>query len=179
MMAFLWAMLLTLAVAAGWLLTLVGMPGNWLIVASTACYAWLGPGDTRLAIGWPVVGILVGLALLGELMEVVAGALGVAKAGGSRRSAVLALLGSVIGGIAGLFVGLPVPIVGSLLAAVVFAGGGALVGAALGESWKGRDLDRSLQVGVAAFWGRLLGTLAKTLMASVMAAVVLAALLLD
>lgn len=178
-MAFLWAALLTVAVAAGWLMTLVGMPGNWLIVACTACYAALGPAETRLAIGWPVVGILAGLALLGELIEIVAGALGVAKAGGSRRSAVLALLGSMIGGIAGLFVGLPVPIVGSLLAAVVFAGAGALVGAAIGESWKGRDLDRSLEVGVAAFWGRLLGTLAKTLVASVMAGVVLAALLLD
>lgn len=178
-MAFLGAALLCLAIAAGWLMTLVGMPGNWLIVAATALYAWLGPVDTRLAIGWPAVGMLVGLALLGEVVELASGAAGVAKAGGSRRSAVLALLGSMVGGVVGLFVGLPVPVVGSLLAAVVFAGAGALLGAALGENWKGRDLDSSLRVGLAAFWGRVLGTLAKTLVASVMAGVVLAALILD
>lgn len=179
MMTVVWAALLCLALAIGWLLTLLGMPGNWLMVAATALYAWLAPGDSRLAIGWPVVGIMAGLAALGEVIELVAGTLGVAKVGGSRRSAVLALLGSVIGGFTGIFVGLPVPIVGSLLAAVLFAGVGALIGAMLGESWKGRGLDASLQVGVAAFWGRLLGSLAKTLVASAMAGAALAALALD
>jgi uncharacterized protein YqgC (DUF456 family) len=89
---------------------------------------------------------------------------------------VLALAGSLIGGIAGIFVGLPIPVIGSLISAVLFAGVGALIGAMLGENWKGRGLNQSWQVGLAAFWGRLLGTLAKTLVASAMVGVAVAAL---
>jgi uncharacterized protein len=173
------ALVLCCTLAAGWLLTLLGMPGNWLIVAAAAVYALIVPADSSLAIsGWAVL-ILAGLALGGELIELTAGALGVAKAGGSRRSAVLALLGSVIGGFGGLFVGLPLPVVGPPLAALLFASLGAMAGAMLGESWKGRGLDQSVEVGKAAFWGRLLGTLAKTLIGSIMCGVTLAALVLS
>jgi uncharacterized protein YqgC (DUF456 family) len=179
-MGIVWALLFCLILIAGWLLTVLGMPGTWLMLAVSVVYAWLLPaGDSRWGIGWPIVAALLGLALLGELVELAAGALGVAKVGGSRRSAVLALAGSLVGGIAGFFIGLPIPVVGPVVAAVLFAGGGALIGAMLGESWKGRDLDTSWQVGKAAFWGRLIGTLAKTMIASVMVAVGLAALLLD
>lgn len=79
--------MLCLALAAGWLLTLLGMPGNWLIVAAAALYVLVVPGESRLAIGWPAVALLAGLAILGEIAELVAEALGVSKAGGSRRSA--------------------------------------------------------------------------------------------
>jgi hypothetical protein len=176
-MTIFWAFLLCAALAAGWFLTLVGMPGNWLIAAAAAAYVLVVPADSVLAIGRPVILVLIGLALLGEIVELAAGAMGVAKAGGSRRSAVLALIGSVAGGFVGILCGLPIPLVGSVLAAVLFASLGALAGAVLGESWKGRGLDDSLQVGKAAFWGRLFGTLAKTLIGSVMAGVVLAALI--
>ena len=177
-MTVVWLLLLCVTVATGWVLNLLGMPGNWLIVAAAALYAWLVPGDSRLAIGWPAVGGLVALALLGEVVELVAGALGVSKAGGSRRGAILALAGSLVGGMVGLVVGVPIPVVGSLVAAVGLAGVGALAGAVVGESWKGRDLDHSLRVGQAAFWGRICGTLAKTMIGAVMVAVVLAALVL-
>jgi len=78
----------------------------------------------------------------------------------------------------GLFVGLPIPLVGSLAAALLFGGAGALAGAFLGESWKGRDFDTSMEVGKAAFVGRLLGTLAKMIISSVMVVVTLVALVL-
>jgi uncharacterized protein len=177
-MTVIWAILLGLTLAIGWVLTLVGMPGNWLIVAGTAIYAYLVPDDSRLGIGWQVVAALAGLAALGEIVEVVAGALGVNRAGGSRRSAVLALVGSLAGGATGVLVGMPIPLVGPLVAAVLFAGFGALAGAMLGESWKGRSLDQSVRVGKAAFWGRLFGTLAKTLIGAFMVVVALAALVL-
>ena len=61
------------------------------------------------------------MAAAGEAVELAAGSLGVAKAGGSKRGAVLALLGSLLGGVVGLFVGLPIPIVGPLLAGVAMA----------------------------------------------------------
>jgi uncharacterized protein YqgC (DUF456 family) len=132
--------------------------------------------DHRLDIGWVVVIVVLGLAILGEIIEFLAGAAGVAQTGGSRRGAVLALVGSVMGGILGIFVGLPIPLIGSMLAALLFGGLGALAGAMIGETWAGRNLEDSLRVGHGAFWGRLLGTLGKILLGSVMIAVVIAAI---
>ena len=37
-MTFLWALLFILAVLVCWSLNLLGLPGNWLIVAATAVY---------------------------------------------------------------------------------------------------------------------------------------------
>ena len=175
-MSFLWATLLILILVAGWVLTLLGMPGNWLMVAAAALYAWLIPEESPCRVGWDVVSALVVLACLGELVELVAGALGAAKAGGSKRAAALSLVGSLIGAIVGVVVGVPIPVVGSLVGAVVFAGIGALAGAMLGEIWAGQTMRQSWRVGHAAFWGRLLGTVAKSLVASVMVVLTAAAL---
>ncbi len=169
------ATVFVLAVATFWFMNLLGLPGNWLIVAASVVYAWLIPEDTRAALGWPVVGIVTGLAVLGELVELAASAAGVKKVGGSRRGAILALIGSVGGAITGMIVGVPIPVVGSLIAALLFAGLGALVGAMLGESWKGRSFEATWEVGKAAFWGRLLGTFAKAIIGAVMAGVAIAA----
>jgi hypothetical protein len=172
------AILLAFVCIGGWLLQLVGLPGNWLIVAAAALYAWLVGPDASTALGWPTVMAILVLAVLGEVLEFVAGALGVTTVGGSRRGALLAIVGSVAGGILGLFVGLPIPLVGQLVAAIVFGGVGALVGAVAGETWKGRDLDASLEVGKAAFIGRLLGTAAKVIVCSLMVVVTLGAIIL-
>lgn len=177
-MIILWAILLIVALVVGWLLTLVGMPGNWLIVAAAALYSWLVPDSSPHDIGWLVVAVLLGLACLGELLESVAGALGAARAGGSKRGALLSLIGSILGGVAGVFVGTPIPVVGQVAAALLLAGVGALAGAMLGEIWKGRTMHQSWRVGQAAFWGRLLGTLAKSLVASVMIVLTAAAMIL-
>ncbi len=142
-------------------------------------YAGLRGGDAPLAIGWPVVLTLVALASLGEIVEVAAAAAGVKRVGGSRRGAVLALVGSVIGGLVGVGVGLPIPIIGSLVAAVLFAGLGAMIGAMLGEAWKGRALDDSWRVGVGAFLGRVFGTLAKIMVGSAMLVLAIVALVMD
>jgi hypothetical protein len=74
-------------------------------------------------------------------------------------------------------VGLPIPVIGSLVAAILFAGAGALVGAMLGETWKGRTLAESWKVGQSAFWGRLLGALAKTGIATAMLVIAMVAAL--
>lgn len=176
-MTIVWALLLVLIVLSGWLLTVLGMPGNWVIVAAVVVYVLLVPADSPAVMGWGVAAAMVCLASLGELIEFLAGALGAAKAGGSRRGAVLALVGSLAGGVVGLFVGLPIPLVGSLAAAVLFAGAGAFVGAVLGEQWKGRDLGESCRIGHAAFWGRLFGTAAKAAIGAAMAGIAIVALI--
>ncbi len=180
LLVFLLVALLLSALMAGWALTVLGMPGNWLIAGATAVYVAMLPPGSNAAIGWPVVFVLCGLACVGEVLEFIAGALGVARMGGSRRAAWLGLVGSLVGAVVGLFVGLPIPIplFGSLAGAVMLASLGALVGAVVGEITHGRTVLQSWQVGRAAFWGRLLGSLAKILIASVMVAVGLAALLL-
>jgi uncharacterized protein len=172
------ALLLIVVLLASWVLTLLGMPGNWLMVTATATYAYFVPADSPAAIGWKVVVALAVLAGLGEILELLSTAAGTVRAGGSRRGAALALLGSIIGGLFGIFIGLPVPLVGPLLAALFFAGLGAAAGATLGEIWVGKDAAASWQVGKAAFWGRLAGTLGKILVGAVMVAVVAAALVL-
>jgi uncharacterized protein YqgC (DUF456 family) len=176
-MAFVFALLLILVLAGCWLLTMLGLPGNWLIVAATAIYAWLMPAGTSAAIGWRTVVAMLILAVLGEVIELVASAVGVSKTGGSRRSAVMALAGSLVGSVVGIVVGVPIPVLGSVIAAVLFAAIGAMAGAVLGELSIGQSASTGWRVGKAAFWGRLAGTLGKMLLGAIMIAVVIAAML--
>ena len=53
----------------------------------------------------------------------------------------------MVGSIAGLAIGLPVPVVGSFVEAVLGGAAGAFVGAYVGEAWKGRDEDDRIAVG--------------------------------
>ncbi len=175
-MTFLFALFLIVVLVACCVLTLIGLPGNWMMVIAVAIYSFLMPVDSPAVLGWKVLLALVILAVVGEIVELLAAAAGTARAGGSRRSALLALAGSVAGGILGLFIGVPIPIIGSLFAALLFAGLGAMVGGILGEMWGGQSLELSWQVGKAAFQGRLLGTLGKLLVGAVMIIVVVAAL---
>jgi uncharacterized protein len=177
-MTLLFALLLLTILLAGWALTLLGMPGNWLMVAATAMYAYFVPADSLAAISWQTVIIVLVLAGLGEIIEFLAGAAGTATVGGTKRGAALALVGSVCGGLLGVLIGVPIPLVGPIFAALLFAGLGAMAGAMLGETWAGKNVDTSWRVGKAAFWGRLAGTLGKILVGAVMIAVVLAALVL-
>ena len=178
-MEYLWASLLGVTAFVGWGLNVIGLPGNWITVAAAVAYAALAPGGGRVSIGWPLVGALVLLALLGEAVEFLAGAAGAKKAGGSKRGALLALIGALLGGMLGLFLGVPIPVVGPVISAILFSALGALAGAMLGESWKGRSWRLSWSVGKAAFGGRLLGTLGKIVAGSIMVVVTLVGLMVD
>ena len=151
-----------------WTGTVLGLPGNWLLAMAAATIAWFAPPDLTWHVSWTAVAILTGLAALGELLEFVAGSIGVGKTGGARRSAALALVGSIIGAVAGLFVGIPIPVIGSLVASLLFSGLGAAIGARIGQRWFDRNWDKSVKVGMGAFWGRLLGTLGKAICGAMM-----------
>ena len=171
--------LLAGALLAGWTMTLLGLPGNWLMATSTAIFVVSVPASYAVAIGWPVVAANFALAAVGEVLETTAGAAGTMRAGGSRRAAYAALIGSLVGGLIGVFVGMPLPIVGPLVAAVVLSGCGALAGAVLAELSLGSHPGKSLRVGGAAFVGRVLGTAAKVVIASTIVAVTCAALIFN
>ena len=162
---------------AGWVMTLLCLPGTWIIVVSAAVYAYFVPDGWRVDIGWVVVAVVLALAVLGEIIESLAVAVGAKRAGGSKRSAFLALCGSIGGGLVGGVLGLPIPVIGPVVAVVLGAAFGATAGAMLGEHWKGRSVDHGWEVGKAAFWGRLLGTLGKVGVASMMVAILLMALM--
>lgn len=167
-MSVVWAVLLLVILLVFWGSTLVGAPGNWLMILAVAIYAYFVPPQWRVGIAWSTVLLLAVMAAVGELIELLASAYGAAKVGGSKRGAALSLLGSIIGGLAGVFIALPVPVVGPIIGALLFASVGALAGAMLGEYWKGREQGDIWKIGQAAFWGRLLGTLAKVWVGAVM-----------
>ena len=168
--------LLLAALGMGWVLTLLAMPGNWLMVGAAALYAWLGPQAGIIQMHWKVVIAMAVLAGIGEIVEFLAGVVGARRAGGSRRSAVYSLIGSLIGAIGGATAGIPIPVVGSAVGAVVGGAVGAFGGAAYAEHSLGETTDQSMKVGKAAFWGRLLGTGAKTLVGSIVAVTAIVAI---
>jgi len=141
-----------------WLvLTLVNLPGNWLMVLTAAGFAWWTwdrPDGPMFALA--TLGAAVGLALVGELLEFLAGLAGARKAGGSKWSAALAVVGGIIGGVFGFLIPI-IPPLNAILGAAI----GAFAGAMTGDLIAGRRVVESLRSGEGAFVGRLLGTLGK------------------
>jgi uncharacterized protein len=170
------AVLLSVVALVGWLANVLGMPGNWLIVACAVGAAWLGPASGMWTVSWTIVAVIVVIALLGELLEFAASAVGARRLGGSKRGAVLALVGSIAGALIGLFVGSAVPVVGNVIASLLLGGAGAFSGAILGERWAGKDWNASIEIGNAAFWGRLLGTIGKAVCGTIACALFIAAI---
>lgn len=169
-MEYVFWLFLVVVLGLGWSLTLFGFPGNWLMVLSLAGFAAAFPErEVGPGLGWPTVAILAGVALLGEIIEFVSGAATVTK-GGSRRGAILAMLGSFLGSAIGAAIGAPF-LVGLPVVIVLGACLGAMVGAALGETWKGRSGEVAVEIGKAAFWARLFGSLAKLMVGGVILAV--------
>lgn len=134
------AVLLIVVGVAGTVLP--ALPGVILVFAGIALAAWID-AFTRIP-AWLVVvfGLLTALAWAVDYFAAAAGA---KRAGASR----LALIGALVGTLAGIFTG---------LWGLVFM---PLVGAALGEFIAQRDLRRAGKVGIATWLGLLLGTAAK------------------
>ncbi len=161
LLPFVWGISLIIACLAAWGLNLIALPGNWVATGLLAIYVWLGPDSGRASIGFFVLIAAFLMAAVGEVIELLAAAMGAKRAGASRRSTFFALLGSFVGAIIGAFVGIPIPAIGSIIAAIVFSGAGATVGAMYGEWSDGRPWKESWAVGHAAFWGRTFGMLGK------------------
>ncbi len=170
-------LLLLIALLVGWLLTLLGGPGNWLMLLASAVYYWLGPASGGPAHTWVTLVILASLATVGEVLELVSAVFTSRRAGATRRSAGFALLGSIVGAIVGLFVSLPIPLIGWVIGPILFAALGAMTGTIVSEEWRGRPRGETLRIGTAAFWGRVLGSGAKLAVGTVMVLVAVVALI--
>jgi hypothetical protein len=169
---YLWAILLVVGSLVAWLTTLLTLPGNWFIAGFTALFAWLIPADSGRGIDWATVAVLLGLALVGEVIEFGASAAGAAKQGASKRGVALSMVGAIIGSVLGLMVGTPFPVVGNFVMALLGGALGAVGGAYLGESWKGRPEEDRVAVGRGAFAGRIWGTIGKLAVGAVMCVIV-------
>ena len=134
-MTLLLQIVLTLLLGVCLVLLPLGVPGLWIMVALL--------GGALLA-GWISLTTWAWLALAAGVTELVE--FGIVKwmgdrYGGSRR----AFWGAVIGGFVGVVVGLPVPVVGSVLAGLL----GTFVGAAAATLHETRSLRDASRVG----WG--------------------------
>jgi hypothetical protein len=119
----LWALILTAVNALWWLTNLLGLPGNWLMVAGAVVLTCLQRSHPPFS-PW-TLGAAGVLALAGEAVEFLAGYGGARRAGTSKLGAKWALWGGMLGGLLGLAI--PLPLIGPLI--------GACLGAAAGAIW--------------------------------------------
>ena len=162
----------------GWAGNVLGAPGNWLVVLLASGSYFLASTESTRYVGLTALGLIVGAACVGEILEFAASALGASRVGASKRGTVLSLGGSIVGAIVGLFMGnvIPIPILGAVIGSLLLGASGAFAGAVMGERWAGKQWQDSIEVGNAAFWGRLLGTVGKAVCGTVACGVYLIAI---
>ncbi len=156
-----WASILLLSS----LLVYVGLGGNFVLVGLALVHALITGFDP---IGWVLLGVLLGIALFGELVEFILGNFYVLKKGASGWGA----FGGFGGGLLGALVGnrlLPG------IAAVLGSFMGAFLGCVLGEYYQQRRLDSSLRIGTHAFIGKILAIVVKHALGMVMVVLILRA----
>jgi uncharacterized protein YqgC (DUF456 family) len=156
-MLYVWLSILVLLNAVWLMLVLFGVPGNWLMVLSTCLFAWW-KWDQRVFSGWTLIAIAA-LALLGELVEFLAGMLGARGSGASWRASVAAVFGAILGAVFGT-VTIPVLFLGTVLGASIGAGFAVWVV----EIARGELPEHSLRRGVGAGLGQCIGTASKMML---------------
>ena len=134
-----------------WLLNFFSLPGNWLIIVSLIILAFISPSFTPGILWW--IGV-IGLALLGEVLEWVGQYIGGKKYGLSSKGNLVAIIFGIIGSIIGapFFLGL-----GALIGGLM----GAYLGGLLWELMNGKSLTNAQRAALGAVFGRLLGLFAK------------------
>ena len=158
-MAIVYYIVLLVVLLASLVLTVVTLPGTWLMALALALYAIA----TRSAgyVGWKSVMTLFLLAGAAEVMDIFGSGAGAKKAGASRR----ATIGAVVGGVVGAVCLSPFLFpIGTIAGACV----GCFVGAGAVELLVRRDVGQSVRVGYHAAKGRLMGIVVKIMFALIM-----------
>ena len=163
------AMLVFVCSIIGIALTVVSLPGTWLaVLVAVGCKFWQPD-----LMSWWVVGAAGGLALLAEVVEFSASAVGTARAGGTKTGGV----GSLVGGIAGAIFGAPFFFgLGAIPGAVIGAGIGALVAE---RGLAKRTWAQASKSGQGAAVGRLVATILKVAFAVAIAALLTLGMVLN
>lgn len=132
------------------ILTITGLSGLLLPVVPGAPLLFLGLLFGAWAENFSYIGVwtlllLAGMAALTYVVEFAASILGVKKYGGSKR----AMVGAALGGVAGLFLGIP---------GILF---GPFAGAVIGELSLQRSLDEASRAGFGTVVGLAIGVAGK------------------
>ena len=160
------AWLMALCFLVGLALVALGLPGLWVMVLAVLAYGWLTDFQS---IGLATIVAVVGLAVVGEVIEAWLG-FGLARRyGGSKRAG----WGALLGGLVGAIVGVPVPIIGSVIGAFI----GSFAGAVIFEYTKTAAAGVAVRAGWGALLGRAAATAAKTAVGVIIAVVALFAAL--
>lgn len=163
-----WLLLIPVIAAflLSFLLVLLSLPGNFML-AGLAFFYGLGTGFSEVT--GRVVLVLLGVAVIGELLEFGAGILFSRKYGASVPGA----LGSVAGGIAGGVIGAGAGLLLALPGAFI----GAFAGAFIVEYLRFQKLESAARAGTGAFFGRIAGILFKGLAGCAICVIFLASVL--
>ena len=135
--------ILMLAMPAGLIAVVLGLPGTWLILVTSVLYSWVT--NFSVITYQMLLGLLV-LAVAAEVLEFWSGLWGARRYGGSKR----AMLGTLLGGL-----------IGAVILTPMLFGFGSVVGAFIGAFFGGfvvtyleqRKMGKAMRVG----WGGLLG----------------------
>ncbi|MEM9166433.1 MAG: DUF456 domain-containing protein [Planctomycetota bacterium] len=147
-------------------LTLVSLPGTWLLLGTGLLCWWLVPGVSEGPGGWWWIAAAGVLVLVGEAIEFLASVAG-AKVGGAGKHGAW---GAFIGGLAGAILGTVflafIPVLGTIIGGVVGAG----LFAALFERGGGKkSWGDSTRAGTGAAVGKLASMVLKSGVAAVIA----------
>ena len=145
------------------IMTIVGLPGNFMIVLTGLAYGYY---DHFEHIDYTVLAIVVGILIIGEVIEFGAGVIGAKQGKASKRSMVAAVIGTVIGGIWGTAI---LPLIGSILGALL----GAFTFTALAEYTKMKNVQQAKQVAMSVLKGQIVGMIFKTAAAVGMAIILI------
>lgn len=171
------AITLVVLSVGSWIGSFFRFPGNWVVVVMAGLSAHFVPIRTGVpGIAWMTVGVLGGIALVGELVEYFLGRSSGQAGGVHRRSLTIALVGGISGALIASALPLPIPLIGASLSPILGAIGGAWGGAYVGEvfyserpGWSRLKIQTSLVT-------RLLGTVGKLVAGLTMLAILTSAL---
>ena len=142
----------SLVLVSGIVMTMIGLPGNVLIVIAGIVYAYY---DKFQNINYTLVLIIVGIFIASEIFEFIAGIIGAKQKNASQRAVIAACCGSLLGGVGGTMV---LPIVGSLIGALA----GAFISAAVAEYSRVKDKEQAKRVAIGVVKGQIIGMIIKT-----------------
>ncbi len=134
------------------LLSIFGLPGNWIMLILVAVYHFVLPVESPLGVGYWVIALAV--AVLGEVLEFLLQVKQAKKYGSSTTGTVGGVIGALILAVmmAPLFFG-----IGAFIGALL----GAYLGCLLFELLRGQDARTAARAARGAMFGRFLGTVCK------------------
>lgn len=143
--------ILGLALFVGLVFTMLGLPGNLIILLSAVGYGFY---QHFAEFNYTFLIVLLAAWSAGELIEFLAGMAGAKREKASRRAMMAAVFGAIVGGIVGTGV---LPLIGSILGAML----GSFLASYAAEYSKSGDAAKSQRVAKSVMTGQMLGMIAK------------------